>query len=232
MAKINKEARDSFYKELTHRLMTEGYAIEPEEDGLLPVRWRGADLCRITAGGGAQFREADLTSESHREAFNRAADIATEIKQYLLLMEAAPTLKAMGLDERYKLLADFNGAVLAGHPTSHGVQFVTWEWNYDRTSVWGGHYFGGSFAKAKQDFALRAELIDRDAVFEPEQLAEVYRAIHETLDGDFSITDERRKLLENTGEQIERFVPDLDERVNQSNQKELELNMESGQTML
>lgn len=109
MAKINKDARDSFYKELTHRLMTEGYAIEPEEDGLLPVRWRGSDLCRITAGGGAQFREVDLTSESRREAFSRAADIATEIKQYLLLMEAAPTLKAMGLDERYKLLADFNG---------------------------------------------------------------------------------------------------------------------------
>ena len=133
MAEINKEARDSFYKELTQRLTAEGYAVEPEADGLLPVRWHGADLCRITAGGGAQFREADLAPEGCREAFDRAVDIAAEVKQYLQLMEAAPVLKAMSLDERYKLLADFNGAVLAGHHTSRGVQFVTWEWSY--TSV-------------------------------------------------------------------------------------------------
>lgn len=232
MAEINKEARDSFYKELAHRLTAEGYAVEPEADGLLPVRWHGADLCRITAGGGAQFREADLAPEGCRGAFDRAVDIAAEVKQYLQLMEAAPVLKAMSLDERYKLLADYNGTVLAGHPTSHGVQFVTWEWSYGRTGVWGGHYFGGNFAKAKRDFALRAELIDRDAIFEPEQLAEVYRAIHETLDGDNAITEARRKLLESAAEQIENAVPDLEQRVNQSNQQELELNMESGQSMI
>ena len=44
MAEINKEARASFYKELAHRLTAEGYAVEPEADGLLPVRWHGADL--------------------------------------------------------------------------------------------------------------------------------------------------------------------------------------------
>ena len=95
MAEINKEARDSFYKELTQRLTAEGYAVEPEADGLLPVRWHGADLCRITAGGGAQFREADLTPDGCREAFDRAVDIAAEVKQYLQLMEAAPVLKAV-----------------------------------------------------------------------------------------------------------------------------------------
>ena len=109
MAEINKEACASFYKELTHRLTAEGYAVEQDADGLLPVRWHGADLCRITAGGGAQFREADLTPDGCREAFDRAVDIAAEVKQYLQLMDAAPFLKAMGLDEQYKLLADFNG---------------------------------------------------------------------------------------------------------------------------
>ena len=41
-------------------------------------------------------------------------------------MNAAPLLKAQGLDEEYRLLADFNGVVLAGHPSRLGVQFVTW----------------------------------------------------------------------------------------------------------
>lgn len=42
-------------------------------------------------------------------------------------MGKAPDLKADGLGEPYKLLADFNGAVLAGHPSEYGVQFVNWE---------------------------------------------------------------------------------------------------------
>ena len=35
----------------------------------------------------------------------------------------------------YRLLADFNGAVLAAHPTRLGAQFVTWDWSFDRTGL-------------------------------------------------------------------------------------------------
>ena len=31
------------------------------------------------------------------------------------------------------ILADFGGTVLAGNPSKYSVQFVTWDWNYDRT---------------------------------------------------------------------------------------------------
>ena len=54
-------------------------------------------------------------------------------------------------------------------------------------------------------------------------MTEVYRSIHETLDSGYPITDERQKCLESVAEQIERSVPDLAARVEQSNQKELEL---------
>ena len=54
-------------------------------------------------------------------------------------------------------------------------------------------------------------------------MTEIYRCIHETLDSEYPITEERRKLLESVAEQIERTVPDLEARVEQSNQNELEL---------
>ncbi len=56
-------------------------------------------------------------------------------------MEAAPQLKASGLDGDYRNLADFGGTVLAGASSKYGVQFVTWDWDYDRTGVVHGHYF-------------------------------------------------------------------------------------------
>ncbi len=59
---------------------------------------------------------------------------------------------------------------------------------------------------------------------------EVYRSIHETLDSG-GITEEREKILKSAAEQIEYAVPDLDERVYQSNVKELEYGSQQGQRM-
>nr|WP_304965809.1 hypothetical protein [uncultured Oscillibacter sp.] len=76
--------------------------------------------------------------------------------------------------------------------------------------------------KQKRDFAVRSGLLPSSALFTQEQLTEVYRSIHETLDSEYPLTDERQKLLESAAEQIEDFVPDLDERVQRSNQAELD----------
>ena len=143
-------------------------------------------------------------------------------------METAPQLAASGLEGDYRVLADFNDIVLAGHPTQYGHQFVTWERVQDRTALHQGDYYGpgagaDSYTTAKRDFAVRSGLVPGDAIFSPEQLTEVYRSIHETLDSGYPITDERQKCLESAAEQIERSVPDLAAQVEQSNQKEVEL---------
>ena len=149
----------------------------------------------------------------------------------MALMEQAPPLEAEGLGKGYQLLADFNGAVLAGHKTRFGVQFITWDWTHNRTSLWQGHYYGphgltGSYEKAKRDFAVRSGLLPACALFKQEQLAEIYRSIHETLDGDIPLTDERRKALESAVGQIEEGVPDLEERVAVSAGRERELGLQ------
>lgn len=146
------------------------------------------------------------------------------------IMEAAPPLRAKGLEGDYRLLAEFNGTVLAGQPTRYGIQFVTWERDFAKTGLCWGHYFE-DYEKAKLDFAVRSGLVAEDRLFSTEQLTEVYRAVHETLDSGSSLTAEREQLLKGIGEQIERAVPDLQERVSLSNQKELEVGMQYGQTM-
>lgn len=50
-------------------------------------------------------------------------------------METAPQPEASGLEGDYRILADFNGTVLAGTHSKHGIQFVTWDRDYDRTDV-------------------------------------------------------------------------------------------------
>ena len=123
--------------------------------------------------------------------------------------------------------SEFNGAVLAGHPSRYGVEFVTWEWSCGRTGLWQGHYYDpgsgpNGYLSAKQDFCVRSGLMDQHRLFTNEQLAEVYRCVSETLESAYPITPERQKLLEGVSEQIRWAVPDLPELVSQSNERELE----------
>lgn len=200
------------------------------DDGLLPVRWQGQPLCKVTAEGSVRYLPDDVQSASGDDAVRRVTDIAKLTTQYMKLLEAAPPLKAKGLGGDYHLLAEFNGTVLAGQPTKYGVQFVTWERDFDRTGLCWGHYFE-DYGKARQDFATRSGLAAENRQFSAEQLTEIYRTVHETLDSGYYIPEERELILKGVEEHIRQAVPDLQERVSLSNQKELEAGMQYGPTM-
>lgn len=142
--------------------------------------------------------------------------------EYERLLEEAPQIKASGLEGDYRALAEFNNVVLAGHRTRFGMEFVTWEWVQHHSTLWQGHYYGDSYAEAKGDFVTRSGLLPQERIFNDQQLAEIYRCIHETLESDYSITVEREKLLKATMEQIEEAVPTLEDLLHRSNQQELE----------
>ncbi|MCI6364371.1 hypothetical protein [Intestinimonas butyriciproducens] len=59
----------------------------------------------------------------------------------------------------------------------------------------------------------RSIRLSPDQLLTDQQLAEVYRCVHETRESDYSITSEREKLLTGIVEQIETAVPNLDELV-------------------
>lgn len=141
--------------------------------------------------------------------------------EYERLMEQAPQIKASGLEGDYRLLAEFNDVVLAGHQTKYGMEFVTWEWVQGHTSLWQGHYYGDNYEGARLDFVTRAGLIPQDRLLSSEQLVEVYRSVHDTLDSEYPLTREREQLLKGVAAQIERTVPNLDELVQKSNEAEL-----------
>lgn len=139
--------------------------------------------------------------------------------EYERLMEQAPRIKASGLEGDYRTLAEFNNVVLAGHQIKYGMEFVTWEWVQNHTALWQGHYTN-SYDAAKRDFVTRSGLLPPEQLFSDQQLAEVYRCVHETLESDYSITLEREKLLTGIVEQIEAAAPSLDALVQRSNEQE------------
>ncbi len=219
--------KNRYFKELTLNLQREGFTVRAEEAGLLPIELDGQHLCQVTGTGEVRYWKEDVAGGIRSEALDRIIDTAKTIAEYMRQLETAPLLTASGLTGDYRLLSEFNDIVLAGHPSKYGVQFVTWEWVQSRTALYQGNYYGpgvgvDSYAAAKRDFAARSGLVPRGALFTPEQLTEIYRSIYETLDSGCPITEQRQKCLETAAEQIKTAVPDLDERVALSNNKELE----------
>ena len=193
-----------------------GFETQPLENSQLPVQWNGVPLCRITGKGSVFYRREDVSTPLVEEALIRAEDITARTMEYMTAMETAPQLKASGLEGDYRILADFNGTVLAGTHSKHGVQFVTWDWNYDRTGLSHGHYFMEGYDEAKQDFAIRSGLIRKEQLFSPEQMTEIYRCCADSVDGDFfDLTVEQEKVIRSVQQQIEDCVPDLGERIRQ-----------------
>ena len=229
--KSTPKASTEYLEELRIQLRSQGFTVHCNESRDIDVEHDGSTLCRINdCGNLGYFAEKIVGKEL---ILDRIREMARSTREYMTLIEQAPPLEAEGLGEGYKLLAEFNGTVLAGHMTEYGAQFITWDWAYSRKSLWQGHYYGaggdgGGYRAAKQDFTVRSGLLASSALFTPEQLTEVYRSIHETLDSDYPLADERRKLLESAAGQIEDVVPDLDKRVDLSNQAELDASRRGG----
>ena len=203
----NETAQLRFLEETVIRLRQNGFTVEPIEDHHLPVCWKKGRLCRITGKGSVFYRREDADTPQAEDALFRIEDIAAKTLEYMTAMEYAPQLKASGLTGDYRILADFGDAVLAGHPAERGVQFVTWEWDFDRKGVHHGHYFQGDYEAAKRDFTVRSGLVPKDALFEPEQLAEIYRALRLVREQDESLSFGRDRELAELMEQVGGLLP-------------------------
>ena len=160
MSEERTPQKERFLREVEQKLLRKELDTELLEDGLLQVKWNGNPLCAVDRNGAVRFCPDDIRDEETDRQLRTVVQTAAQTKEYLRMLERTPTLKAVGLNEDYKILADFGDAVLAGRYCKTGAKFVTWEWDFDRQGVHAGHYFMENYEAAKQDFAVRAGLVE------------------------------------------------------------------------
>nr|WP_326183623.1 hypothetical protein [uncultured Oscillibacter sp.] len=207
---MERERKRGFFTELEYQLRREGYDVqEINGDNLLPVEWDGQSLCRISEEGTVRCFPSEVSTRQAVDACARAAKVSRIVADYMAKMECAPPLTASELRGDYRLLAEFNGTVLAGHFTPYETQFITWSRTADGMGLTLGNYFYDNYEGAKQDFAVRSGLIPRAEIFSKEQLSDIYKAVDFYLEMDESLTDGQLERLEQTLNQIEELVPEL-----------------------
>lgn len=194
--------------ELTVQFNRQGLQFFPVYDGGLPVKVNGMHLHATIPIGKTEHDLAMMSQVEKDSIVQKATNIIRTVKEYMALMETAPQIKARGLEGDYRVLAEFNSVVLAGHPTRYGVQFVTWEWVQDHTSLWQGHYTE-SYTAAKEDFATRSGLVEKERQFSDQQLAVIFDAVQHMMVLELTSNPKQDKLLEQIMAQIETSLPEV-----------------------
>ena len=203
MSEENTSQKERFLQEVEQKLLRRDLDAKLLEDGLTHIRWKEKPLCSVDRDGIVRFRPADITGSEVDRKLRTVTQVAAQVKEYMQILDRAPALKAVGLDDTYKVLADFGDAVLAGRSCKTGAKFVTWEWDFDRQGVHAGHYFMENYEAAKQDFAVRAGLVESQRLFSDEQLAVIRNACEFALEDDATLSYAEEKQLQSVQEQIE-----------------------------
>ena len=201
---LKQQPESIFQKEITRRLSEEGYNFS-FENGEFAITLSGGDVVKIREND-VLYSNGDF-SEVGKDAFYALYHLNREVLDYCTAYEKAKPLIADGLSENYRCLSEFNGTVLAAKHTEYGFEFVTWDRTYDGNAVCQGNYFE-NYAAAKENFAARSGLIDKDKLFSTEELERIGKCVDFTMrhNGDLNFDD--CECLKKLNEKISESLPE------------------------
>ena len=194
-----------FQKEVARRLSEDGYNFTVE-NGEFAVTLNDGDVIKIRKDD-VLYSSGDF-SETGKEAFYALYHLNREVLDYCTAYEKSAPLIADGLSGNYRCLAEFNGTVLAAkYNEEFGFEFVTWDRTYDGKAVCQGNYFE-DYAAAKENFATRSGLIDKDKLFGSEELEQLGKCVNFTMrhNGDLNFDD--CECLKKLNEKISDNIPE------------------------
>lgn len=206
----------------------EGVAVKIEDDKM-NFYVDGRLEFYVRESGGVSFVPDCSYTDKVKDICDTTVLTSRFVREYLEAIEQVPDFEVEGLKSKYKLIAQFNNTVLAARVSDGDhVEFVTWD--KDSKGVSAGNYFGNDYIRAKEDFAVRADIINRDKIFSTFELVEIYRCVDDTLGGGYEISDEQEDVLNTIKNKITEVVPDVIGRAVEA-QEQFDQGLNSGMTM-
>ena len=185
--------------EVERKLRSEGYDVAKDGDFLV-VSQDGRAIASVN-----DIRLLNITNDNSDEDYINIKGIVRNVNEYCSVFEKAPMLNANGLSSDYHCLSEFNGTVLAAKNTEYGFEFVTWDRTFIGNGVTQGNYYS-DYSTAKENFAVRSGLIDKNKLFDVEELENIRKCVNFTArhNGDLKFDDceELKKLSEKISDSL------------------------------
>ena len=131
------------------------------------------------------------------------------IREYVSLYDTSEQMTIPDV-KQYRKLSEFGDTVLAAtYSEQHGFMFTTWKQNNAKTYVTHGDYTP-NYEYAKESFAVRAGLINKEQLFSEEEAADMYKCIGYTRDNCESLPYLQEERLKHLSETLRYGYPNLE----------------------
>lgn len=178
--------------------------FDAENDHIVPMPenpdlWMNGNGVCFKDGAGQDIRDL---------AHGPMSDIHRQTRDMLHNWQNARPMKITDV-QNFRVLSEFGNVVLAARDDGpQGMHFVTWDYDPAHTGVSHGHYTT-LYAGAKEDFAIRAGLIDANRLFEHEELALIRGAFRFLAGEDNRAVFADDNLVLSVTNKVERLCPEL-----------------------
>lgn len=199
-----------YQEELKRRLKEQGYgAVYDEESEMLKIYHNGVLLCDQGKNGDLVYNSKIINESYYSQFTQKIFEEAAEIKECVKLYESGTPMKVASVSNYHKFL-EYGDTVLAGaYNKDRGFQFATWWQNESGSYLSYGHYTE-NFTKAKEDFAIRAKLVNSNKVFTEEQAELIFKSINYARDECEHVTYEQDKEMDGIMERLIHGYPEKD----------------------
>ena len=191
-----------FNKEVTRQLRENDFAVSNGNDSLNVMT---ADNFSVKVFENGSMR---VPENCPSDSYSQIKNITKAAFDFCSAYAKAAPLKADGLSEKYRCLAEFNSTVLAAkYNEEYGFEFVTWDRTFDGKGVTQGNYYS-DYSAAKENFATRSGLIDKDKLFSTEELEQLGKCVDFTARHNGDLRFEDCQYLKKLNEKISESLPE------------------------
>ena len=199
---------EKFLQQVYRKLNEQGITNSKLRDTCIDIYEDKTEIFKIDRKGSMFYSSDKQFRNVVDELHEIIQPIVCEVDEYLRAMENGTELKARDFDMPYVKIAEYNEVVLAGREHSNGsFEFATW--NYKNNSLYHGHYTT-DYKGSREDFATRSGLVNKNLLFNKNELVEIYRCIEDTLGNEYEVTDKQREMLEDIQTRIQNTVNGFD----------------------
>ncbi len=203
---------NNFFKEIKRALKTQDLQTEQAQENSIDVLLEGKVICSINSSGSINYPAELAEDKQIQEIIQELRQDVYYIKEYTAIVEKSPFVNSTSGNSDFKLLTDFGGIILAGKESEGiGYQFATWEKDASGNGYTYGHYFGNAYSAAKEDFALRSNLINCEKVFSEQEMALLHKCMKSAMEDETALSFTEEKIAEELCEQIENLCPTIKE---------------------
>ena len=200
---------EKYLQQVHRKLIEQGITNSKLRETCIDIYDGETEIFKIDRKGGMFYSSDNRFKTVVDKLHKKIQPIVCDVDEYLRAMDNGTELKARDFDMPYLKLAEYNGVVLAGTEHSNGsFEFATW--SYKNNSLYHGNYTT-DYRGAREDFVTRSGLMNRNLLFNKNEMVEIYRCIEDTLNNEYEMTDKQRDMLEDIQTRIKQDVPGFDE---------------------